>query len=74
MPEPGLPDYKNAPPPPPTREEKLYRDAVTLLENINEVLKENQKLETINSKMVGVVKDLNDVRIEKITGKTVTGE
>lgn len=74
MQELGLPDYKNAPPPPPTREEILYRNAVALLENINEVLTEYPKLGTINIKMVGVVNDLNNVRIEKITGKIVSAE
>jgi len=64
----GLPKY-NGPPPPPTREEKLYYDAVRLLEGINDVLKDHPDLDTINIKMVGVVRDLNNVRIGKITGK-----
>jgi hypothetical protein len=65
-----LPDYKNAPPPPPTREEKLYNDAFRLFENINDVLKNHKDIDTLNSKMTGLLRDLNGVRIEKITGKT----
>jgi hypothetical protein len=47
----------------------LYEDAITLLERINNELKESKQIDTLNSKMVSVVKDLNEVRIEKITGK-----
>lgn len=68
MKEPGLPAY-DGPPPPSPREEKIYQDALRLLENINEVLKENPKLGTLNISMRAVVKDLNDVCIERITGK-----
>ncbi|HUU99469.1 MAG TPA: hypothetical protein VMW32_00765 [Bacteroidales bacterium] len=50
------------------KEEKLYKDSVELLENINKDLKDHTDLDTINIKMVGVVKDLNNVRIRKITG------
>jgi len=56
------------------KEEQIYKDAIKLLENINELLKDYPGLEHINIKMVGVVKDLNNMRIEKITGKTVTAE
>lgn len=47
----------------------VYEDAVDLLERINTELKANKNLDTINTKMVGVVRDLNNARIEKITGK-----
>jgi len=47
----------------------IYEDAVDLLERINSELKDVKNLDTINIKMVGVVKDLNNVRIEKIIGK-----
>jgi len=69
MKENNLPVYDAPPPPPPPREERIYRDALRLLEGINEILKDNPNLGTINIKMVGVVRDLNNVRIEKITGK-----
>jgi len=50
-------------------EVSLYDQAVALLERINNELKGNKQLDTINSKMVGVVKDLNEVRISDITGR-----
>ena len=40
-----------------------------LLQRINTDLKGNNLLATLNVKMVGVVKDLNDVQIAVITGK-----
>lgn len=64
----------DAPSIPPPREEKIYQDALRLLENINEVLKDNPKLGTLNISMRAVVKDLNDVCIERITGKQNTQE
>ena len=52
----------------------IYEDAVTLLERINNELKESEWLGTINTKMVGVVKDLNEVRIKQITGSKASEE
>jgi hypothetical protein len=57
-----------------SREEEIYQDALRLLENINEVLKENPKLGTLNISMKSVIKDLNDVCVERITGRTLSGE
>lgn len=68
MKEPGLPAY-DGPPPPLPGEEKIYQDALRLLENINEVLKENPKLGTLNISMKALLKDLNDICVERITGK-----
>jgi len=51
------------------KESTMYEDAVDLLERINSEMKDNKNLDTINIKMIGVVRDLNNVRIEKITGK-----
>lgn len=47
----------------------IYEEAFSLLERINDELKEHKLIDTLNSKMTGVVKDLNDVRIISITGK-----
>jgi hypothetical protein len=47
----------------------IYENAIALLERINVELKDHPSLETINSKMIGVVKDLNEVRISEITSK-----
>lgn len=52
----------------------LYEDAVTLLEKINQELADHRLLDTINSKMVAVVKDLNEVRIDDITGSNTKGK
>jgi hypothetical protein len=48
----------------------LYEDAVALLERINQELKESKHLNSINSRMVYVVKEINDVRIEEIAGQS----
>jgi hypothetical protein len=47
----------------------LHQEAMDLLQRINIELKGNKFLDTLNVKMVGVVKDLNDVQIAVITGK-----
>lgn len=47
----------------------IYDQAVQLLERINSELKDHALLDTINTKMVGVVTDLNKVRVMAITGK-----
>jgi hypothetical protein len=47
----------------------LYEEAIELLERMNNELKGNSHLDTLNTKMIGVVKDLNEVSIEAITGK-----
>jgi len=57
-----------------TEKTSMYEDAVTLLERINSELKDSEWLGTINTKMVGVVKDLNDVRIKQITGSKSSEE
>jgi hypothetical protein len=49
----------------------LHEEAIELLERINTELKDHKLLDTLNTKMVGVVKDLNDVRIGSITGKEI---
>jgi len=49
-------------------EEKLHQDAIRLLEDINEVLGNHTGRDSINIKMAGVIRDLNNIRIEKITG------
>lgn len=49
----------------------LHEEAIELLERINTELKDHKLLDTLNTKMVGVVKDLNDVRIGAITGKEI---
>lgn len=46
----------------------LHEEAMELLERINTELKGSKYLATLNSKMVGVVKDLNEVWIASITG------
>lgn len=46
----------------------LYDSAMTLLEGCNLLLKEDPQLPTINTKLAGVVKDLNDIRIRELTG------
>jgi ribosome-binding factor A len=53
-----------------TEKKTLHEEAMELLERINTELKDHKLLDTLNIKMVGVVKDLNDVRIGEITGKT----
>ena len=50
----------------------LYDQAIALLQRINGELEGHKQLSTINVKMVGVVKDLNDVRIGDITNKPDT--
>lgn len=58
-----------------TNEKKtLYEEAIDLLSRINEDLKNNKQLGTINVKMVGVVNDLNSVRLGEITGKESTND
>jgi len=47
---------------------ELYNDAVTLLKDCNTHLKGNAQLGTINIKLAGVVKDLNDIIIKELTG------
>ena len=47
----------------------LYEDAIALLERINADLK-GHNIDTLNSRMIGVVKDLNEIRIVDITGKS----
>jgi hypothetical protein len=42
---------------------------VALLERINQELKDNKYLSTINVKLVQVIKDINEVRLSQITGK-----
>lgn len=46
----------------------LHQEAIDLLERINTELKGTKALETINVKMVGVVKDLNEIMVAGITG------
>jgi len=46
----------------------LYDQAMALLEGCNDILKDNPALPTINTKLAGVVKDLNDIRIKTLTG------
>jgi hypothetical protein len=48
----------------------LYDHSIELLEGCNTILKDNAELPTINSKLVGLVKDLNEARIKQITGIT----
>lgn len=50
----------------------LYEDSIALLERINQELKDNKYLSTINFKMVQVIKDINDVRLGQITGREIT--
>jgi hypothetical protein len=45
----------------------LYNDAVTLLKDCNVHLNGNAQLSTINVKLIGVVKDLNDIIIKELT-------
>jgi hypothetical protein len=49
----------------------LQEEALDLLERINTDLKGHSLIDTINTKMVSVVKDLNEVRICEITGKEI---
>ena len=46
----------------------LYQEAIDLLTRINSELKDAEIIKTINVKMVGVVKDLNDIMVKEITG------
>lgn len=48
--------------------QNLYNQAMTLLEGCNSVLKDDSQLPTINVKLAGVVKDLNDILIRELTG------
>jgi hypothetical protein len=52
-----------------TDKSSLYEDSVALLERINQELKDNKYLSTINVKLVQVIKDINEVRLSQITGK-----
>ena len=52
----------------------LHEESIALLERINAELKDHKLLATLNTKMVGVVKDLNDVLIGEITGKEITDQ
>jgi hypothetical protein len=47
----------------------LYECSMDLLQNCNEVLSGDAQLQTINTKLAGVVKDLNDIMIKELTGK-----
>lgn len=53
---------------------KLYQDAMTLLEGCNEILKDDEKLSTINSQISGAVKNLNDIVIRETTGVKIQNE
>ena len=46
----------------------LYNNAMELLKGCNELLKEDPQLPTINVKLAGVVKDLNELRVKELTG------
>lgn len=46
----------------------LYDQAMALLESCNDILKDDPQLATINVKLTGVVKDLNDILIKELTG------
>jgi hypothetical protein len=46
----------------------LYEQALALLEDCNDKLKEDALLPTINSLMASVVKNLNEVMIKELTG------
>lgn len=46
----------------------LYQEAIDLLTRINSELKDADIIKTINVKMVGVVKDLNDIMVKEIIG------
>ena len=48
--------------------EDLYNSAMALMKGCNNLLKEDPQLPTINVKLAGVVKDLNDIRIKELTG------
>jgi hypothetical protein len=50
--------------------QELLDHAFKLLDGCNTVMKDNAALPTLNSKLVGIVKDLNDARIKEITGVT----
>jgi len=45
----------------------LYDLAMTLLEGCNTHLKDDEKINTINTKLAGVVKDLSDIIIRDTT-------
>jgi len=47
---------------------ELYSKAMVLLEGCNDTLQQDEKLSTINTKLAGVVKDLNDIIIRDTTG------
>jgi hypothetical protein len=47
---------------------ELYNSAMELLKGCNEILKEDPQLPTINVKLAGVVKDLNEIRVKELTG------
>lgn len=48
--------------------QELYEHSIALLEGCNTILKDNSELPTLNSKLVSLVKDLNEARIKEITG------
>ena len=48
----------------------LYEKAMELLKECNTMLKDDPHLATINTKLVGVVKDLNEIVIKEVTGIT----
>ena len=52
-----------------TEKKTLYEEAIGLLGRINEEMKSHKQLDIINVKMVGVVNELNSVRVAQITGK-----
>ena len=52
-----------------TEKTSIYEDAISLLERINTDLKNSKYIDILNSRMIGIVKDLNAVRIEEIAGK-----
>ena len=53
---------------------ELYQKSMALLEGCNEHLKDDEKLSTLNTKLSGVVKDLNDIIIRDTTGITIKNE
>lgn len=51
----------------------IITDAVDLTKRINEKYKDNKLLPEINTRMVAVVKYLNDIRMAEITGEVNNG-
>ena len=57
-----------------TKNEDLHSEALGLLKKINSEIPDKKRLETLNSMMTGVIRELNGQLIDNIVPKPVNGE